>query len=144
MKLPILQAVSYVTKNYEVPKKWTADLSVVSRGKMISKAKEWDIRLYIQYLAKIKVVNSEIIDKIQLYETRDLDAVFSEWNKEVTVSFEDVSDKLKKQSKKYIKDKLISKTDLGVIKYDLTKDGLFKIYKHKRFKCMNAKGQRVA
>ena len=144
MKLAIREAVKHIQKNYNIPDKWTADYSVISRGERINKSKEWDIRLYVNYLAKRGIVNSEMSNKIQLFRISDLDAVFSEWNKEVSVSFEDVPDKLKKQAKKYIHERLISKTDLGVIKYDLTKDGLFQIYRHKRFKCMNDKGHKVA
>ena len=90
-------------------------------------------------------MNTDVTEKkTVLYETNDLDAVFSNWNKTVKVSYEDVDEELKLEAKKYIKWQLVNRLDIGVIKYKLTTDGLFRVYKNKEVKVINKDRKHIA
>ena len=104
-----------------------------------------DIRAYISHLGDKGVVG-KAVDKngTILYESDDLDAVFSNWNKSVSVSYSDVKSELLIKAKTYIKETLLQGFDVGVVKYNLTSDGLYKVYKNKKLKVMNSKGKFVS
>ena len=59
------------------------------------------------------------------------------------MSYADVEKNLLSEAKKYIKQQLLNRMDIGVIKYNLTSDGLFKVYKSTEVKVMNSKGKVV-
>ena len=144
MLIPINQAVNYIRDTYDVPKELFISFDVKNTSESRKKNKQHNIKTYVIWLSKKNVVNTDITEKkTVLYETDDLDAVFSNWNKTVTVSYEDVDDDLKLEAKKYIKWQLVNRLDIGVIKYKLTTDGLFRVYKNKKLKVMNSKGKVV-
>ena len=147
MLIPINQAVNYIREKYDIPKEWTSviNLKVNRKQQPITQQKQTDIRAYINHLSDKGVIGIEVNKNgTILYETDDLDAVFSNWNRTVSISYGDVSDTLKYNAKEYIKKQLLNGFDIGVIKYDLTSEGLFKQYKNKKLKVMNSKGKFVS
>ena len=144
MLVPINQAVNYIRDNYDIPKELFISFEIKNTTGSRKKNKQHNIKTYIIWLAKKNVVNTDVTEKkTVLYETDDLDAVFSNWNKTVKVSYEDVDEDLKLEAKKYIKWQLVNRLDIGVIKYKLTTDGLFRVYKNTELKVMNSKGKVV-
>ena len=141
MLVPINQAVRYIRDKYDVPKEWT---SVINIKPNHNKEKKTDSRVYLNWLGKKDVVQTSLNGKTVLYETDDLDAVFSNWNKTVTVSYADVEKNLLSEAKKYIKQQLLNRMDIGVIKYNLTSDGLFKVYKNTEVKVMDKNRKIIA
>ena len=147
MMLQINQAVNHVRKKWDVPEKWTSviNLKVNRKQQPITQEKPSDIRAYISHLGDKGVIGIEVNENGTIYyNTNDLDAVFSNWNRTVSISYGDVSDTLKYNAKQYIKKQLLNGFDIGVIKYDLTSEGLFKQYRNKKLKVMNSKGKFVS
>tara|TARA_Y100000741_G_scaffold265740_1_gene206115 strand:+ start:18 stop:515 length:498 start_codon:yes stop_codon:yes gene_type:complete len=164
MLVPITQAVNYIRDKYDIPKEWTQIVNLKgrkprtykdsedkgliipeqSRPPVMKKPYKTDIRAYISHLGDKGVVGIEVNKNgTILYESDDLDAVFLNWNKSVSVSYSDVKNDLLIKAKTYIKETLLQGFDIGVIKYNLNSDGLFKVYKNRELKVMNSKGEFV-
>ena len=123
---------------------WTSYRAVKFKHKTERFKEEAEAQSILNKIMNQDLTITDITEKkTVLYETDDLDAVFSNWNKTVTVSYEDVDNDLKLEAKKYIKWQLVNRLDIGVIKYKLTTDGLFRVYKNKKLKVMNSKGKVV-
>ena len=73
------------------------------------------------------------------YNVDDLNKVFSRWDKmrkmKVKVEFKNVSPQFKDEAMSRIKKRMIMMTDVGISKYQVVEDKLFKYYGKNKVKC---------
>ena len=73
------------------------------------------------------------------YNVDDLNKVFSGWDKmrkmKVKVEFKNVSPQFKDEAMSRIKKRMIMMTDIGISKYQVIEDKLFKYYGKNKVKC---------
>ena len=143
--LSIQQAIKHVRKKFNVPDKW--------RGK--HKEKTVNSQEKYKSVTKVKVSNSllglitNLGDKAVIktrktrgtffYNVDDLNKVFSGWDKmrkmKVNVEFKNVSPQFKDEAMSRIKKRMIMMIDVGISKYQVVDDKLFKYYGKNKVKC---------
>ena len=73
------------------------------------------------------------------YNVDDLNKVFSGWDKmrkmKVKVEFKNISPQFKDEAMNRIKKRMIMMTDIGISKYQVVEDKLFKYYGKNKVKC---------
>ena len=155
--LTIQQAVNHVKKEFKVPEKWQGSHHTTQKRDLFKPEMDGNFTTPVKrpVLKKVKVSNSLIglitnlgdkgVVKIRktrgtvFYNVNDLDKVFSGWDKmwkmKVKVEFKNVSTKLKADAMNRIKKRMIMMTDIGITKYQVIDDKLYKYYGKNKVKC---------
>ena len=73
------------------------------------------------------------------YNIDDINKVFSGWEKmrkmKIKVEFKKISTKLREEAMNKIKKRMIMMTDIGITKYQVVEDKLYKYYGKNKVKC---------
>jgi len=143
--LSIQQAIKYVRKKFKVPDKWRGshqENTVNSQEKYNSVRK---IKVSNSLLGLITNLGDKGVIKTRktrgmfFYNVDDLNKVFSGWDKmrkmKVKVEFKNISPQFKDEAMNRIKKRMIMMTDIGISKYQVVEDKLFKYYGKNKVKC---------
>ena len=155
--LTIQQAVKHVVKKFKVPEKWEGSHHRTQKRDLFKPEMDGKFATPVKRKLKEKVkVNNSLITLITnlgdkgvvqtrktrgtvFYNVNDLDKVFSQWDKmwkmKVKVEFKNVSTKLKADAMNKIKRRMIMMTDIGITKYQVIDDKLYKYYGKNKVKC---------
>jgi hypothetical protein len=157
--LTIQQAVKHVKKKFKIPEKWKGNHHQTQNKDLLNQ--KMDAKLPRDYtkktssIKKVKVSNSllglitNLGDKsvIKTRKTRgtffynidDINKVFSGWEKmrkmKIKVEFKKISTKLREEAMNKIKKRMIMMTDIGITKYQVVEDKLYKYYGKNKVKC---------
>ena len=143
--LSIQQAIKHVRKKFNVPDKWrgrhqeNTDNSQ-EKYKSVTKVKVSNSLLgLITNLGDKAVIKTRKTRGTFFYNVDDLNKVFSGWDKmrkmKVKVEFKNVSPQFKDEAMSRIKKRMIMMTDIGISKYQVVDDKLFKYYGKNKVKC---------
>ncbi len=143
--LSIQQAIKYVKKKFNVPDKWRGrhqENTINTQEKYKSSS---NIKVSNSLLGLITNLGDKGIIKTRktrgtfFYNVDDLNKVFSRWDKmrkmKVKIEFKNVSPQFKDEAMSRIKKRMIMMTDLGISKYQVVEDKLFKYYGKNKVKC---------
>ena len=143
--LSIQQAKKHVRKKFNVPDKWRGrhqENTVNSQEKYKSVRK---IKVSNSLLGLITNLGDKTVIKTRktrgtfFYNVDDLNKIFSGWDKmrkmKVKVEFKNVSPQFKDEAMSRIKKRMIMMTDVGISKYQVVEDKLFKYYGKNKVKC---------
>ena len=143
--LSIQQAIKHVRKKFNVPDKWRGrhqENTVNSQEKYKSVRK---IKVSNSLLGLITNLGDKTIIKTRktrgtfFYNVDDLNKIFSGWDKmrkmKVKIEFKNVSPQFKDEAMIRIKKRMIMMTDVGISKYQVVDDKLFKYYGKNKVKC---------
>ena len=143
--LSIQQAIKHVRKKFNVPDKWRGrhqENTVNSQEKYKSVRK---IKVSNSLLGLITNLGDKAVIKTRktrgtfFYNVDDLNKVFSGWDKmrkmKVKVEFKNVSPQFKDEAMSRIKKRMIMMIDVGISKYQVVDDKLFKYYGKNKVKC---------
>ena len=143
--LSIQQAIKYVKKKFNVPEKWRGrhletTVSYKEKYKSVRKVKVSNSLLgLITNLGDKTVIKTRKTRGTFFYNVDDLNKVFSGWDKmrkmKVKVEFKNVSPQFKDEAMSRIKKRMIMMTDVGISKYQVVDDKLFKYYGKNKVKC---------
>ena len=143
--LSIQQAIKHVRKKFNVPDKWRGRhqeniVSSQEKYKSVRKVKVSNSLLgLITNLGDKGVIKTRKTRGTFFYNIDDLNKVFSGWDKmrkmKVKVEFKNVSPQLKDEAMSRIKKRMIMMTDIGISKYQVVDDKLFKYYGKNKVKC---------
>ena len=145
--LSIQQAIKYVKKKFNVPDKWRGrhqenTVSYKEKYKSVRKVKVSNSLLgLITNLGDKTVIKTRKTRGTFFYNVDDLNKVFSGWDKmrkmKVKVEFKNVSPQFKDEAMSRIKKRMIMMTDVGISKYQVVDDKLFKYYGKNKVKCIS-------
>ena len=143
--LSIQQAIKYVKKKFNVPDKWRGrhqenTVSYKEKYKSVRKVKVSNSLLgLITNLGDKTVIKTRKTRGTFFYNVDDLNKVFSGWDKmrkmKVKVEFKNVSPQFKDEAMSRIKKRMIMMIDVGISKYQVVDDKLFKYYGKNKVKC---------
>ena len=143
--LSIQQAIKHVRKKFKVPDKWRGrhqENTVNSQEKYnsVRKVKVSNSLLgLITNLGDKGVIKTRKTRGMFFYNVDDLNKVFSGWDKmrkmKVKVEFKNISPQFKDEAMNRIKKRMIMMTDIGISKYQVVEDKLFKYYGKNKVKC---------
>ena len=143
--LSIQQAIKHVRKKFNVPDKWRGShqenkVSSQEKYKSVRKVKVSNSLLgLITNLGDKAVIKTRKTRGTFFYNVDDLNKVFSGWDKmrkmKVKVEFKNVSPQFKDEAMSRIKKRMIMMIDVGISKYQVVDDKLFKYYGKNKVKC---------
>ena len=143
--LSIHQAIKYVRKKFNVPDKWRGShqenkVSSQEKYNSVRKVKVSNSLLgLITNLGDKGVIKTRKTRGMFFYNVDDLNKVFSGWDKmrkmKVKVEFKNISPQFKDEAMNRIKKRMIMMTDIGISKYQVVEDKLFKYYGKNKVKC---------
>ena len=143
--LSIQQAIKHVRKKFNVPDKWKGShqentINSQEKNKSVRKIKVSNSLLgLITNLGDKGVIKTRKTRGTFFYNVDDLNKVFSRWDKmrkmKVKVEFKNVSPQFKDEAMSRIKKRMIMMTDVGISKYQVVDDKLFKYYGKNKVKC---------
>ena len=143
--LSIQQAIKHVRKKFNVPDKWRGrhqenTVNSQEKNKSMRKIKVSNSLLgLITNLGDKGVIKTRKTRGTFFYNVDDLNKVFSRWDKmrkmKVKVEFKNVSPQFKDEAMSRIKKRMIMMTDVGISKYQIVDDKLFKYYGKNKVKC---------
>ena len=143
--LSIQQAIKYVRKRFKVPDKWRGShqkntVSSQEKYNSVRKVKVSNSLLgLITNLGDKGVIKTRKTRGMFFYNVDDLNKVFSGWDKmrkmKVKVEFKNISPQFKDEAMNRIKKRMIMMTDIGISKYQVVEDKLFKYYGKNKVKC---------
>ena len=143
--LSIQQAIKYVRKKFNVPDKWRGShqkntVSSQEKYNSVRKVKVSNSLLgLITNLGDKGVIKTRKTRGMFFYNVDDLNKVFSGWDKmrkmKVKVEFKNISPQFKDEAMNRIKKRMIMMTDIGISKYQVVEDKLFKYYGKNKVKC---------
>ena len=143
--LSIQQAIKHVRKKFNVPDKWRGrhqenTVNSQEKYKSVRKIKVSNSLLgLITNLGDKGVIKTRKTRGTFFYNVDDLNKVFSRWDKmrkmKVKVEFKNVSPQFKDEAMSRIKKRMIMMTDVGISKYQVVDDKLFKYYGKNKVKC---------
>ena len=143
--LSIQQAIKHIRKKFKVPDKWRGShqentTNTQEKYKSFRKLKVSNSLLgLITNLGDKGVIKTRKTRGTFFYNVDDLNKVFSRWDKmrkmKVKVEFKNVSPQFKDQAMSRIKKRMIMMTDIGISKYQVVEDKLFKYYGKNKVKC---------
>lgn len=143
--LSIQQAIKHVKKKFNVPDKWRGkhqENTIHTQEKYKSSR---NIKVSNSLLGLITNLGDKGIIKTRktrgtfFYNLDELNKVFSRWDKmrkmKVKVEFKNVSPQFKEEAMSRIKKRMIMMIDVGISKYQIVDDKLFKYYGKNKVKC---------
>ena len=143
--LSIQQAIKHIRKKFKVPDKWRGShqentTNTQEKYNSFRKLKVSNSLLgLITNLGDKGVIKTRKTRGTFFYNVDDLNKVFSRWDKmrkmKVKVEFKNVSPQFKDQAMSRIKKRMIMMTDIGISKYQVVEDKLFKYYGKNKVKC---------
>ena len=143
--LSIQQAIKHVRKKFNVPDKWRGrhqenTVNSQEKNKSVRKIKVSNSLLgLITNLGDKGVIKTRKTRGTFFYNVDDLNKVFSGWDKmrkmKVKVEFKNVSPQFKDEAMSRIKKRMIMMIDVGISKYQVVDDKLFKYYGKNKVKC---------
>ena len=143
--LSIQQAIKHVRKKFNVPDKWRGrhqekTVNSQEKYKSVTKVKVSNSLLgLITNLGDKAVIKTRKTRGTFFYNVDDLNKVFSGWDKmrkmKVKVEFKNVSPQFKDEAMSRIKKRMIMMIDVGISKYQVVDDKLFKYYGKNKVKC---------
>ena len=143
--LSIQQAIKHVRKKFNVPDKWRGrhqenTVNSQEKSKSVRKLKVSNSLLgLITNLGDKAVIKTRKTRGTFFYNVDDLNKVFSRWDKmrkmKIKVEFKNVSPQFKDEAMSRIKKRMIMMTDVGISKYQVVDDKLFKYYGKNKVKC---------
>ena len=143
--LSIQQAIKHIRKKFNVPDKWKGShqentINSQEKNKSVRKIKVSNSLLgLITRLGDKGVIKTRKTRGTFFYNFDDLNKVFSRWDKmrkmKVKVEFKNVSPQFKEEAMSRIKKRMIMMTDIGISKYQVVDDKLFKYYGKNKVKC---------
>ena len=143
--LSIQQAIKHIRKKFKVPDKWRGShqentTNTQEKYKSFRKLKVSNSLLgLITNLGDKGVIKTRKTRGTFFYNVDDLNKVFSRWDKmrkmKVKVEFKNVSPQFKDEAMSRIKKRMIMMTDVGISKYQVVEDKLFKYYGKNKVKC---------
>ena len=143
--LSIQQAIKHVRKKFNVPDKWRGrhqenTVNSQEKNKSVRKIKVSNSLIgLITNLGDKGVIKTRKTRGTFFYNIDDLNKVFSRWDKmrkmKVKVEFKNVSPQFKDEAMSRIKKRMIMMTDVGISKYQVVDDKLFKYYGKNKVKC---------
>ena len=143
--LSIQQAIKHIRKKFKVPDKWRGShqentTNTQEKYKSFRKLKVSNSLLgLITNLGDKGVIKTRKTRGTFFYNVDDLNKVFSRWDKmrkmKVKVEFKNVSPQFKDEAISRIKKRMIMMTDIGISKYQVVEDKLFKYYGKNKVKC---------
>ena len=143
--LSIQQAIKHVRKKFNVPDKWRGrhqenTVNSQEKNKSVRKLKVSNSLFgLITNLGDKGVIKTRKTRGTFFYNVDDLNKVFSRWDKmrkmKVKVEFKNVSPQFKDEAMSRIKKRMIMMTDIGISKYQIVDDKLFKYYGKNKVKC---------
>ena len=143
--LLIQQSIKHVKKKFNVPDKWRGRHQENTdnnqhKAKTLRKIKVSNSLLgLITNLGDKGVIKTRKTRGTFYYNVDDLNKVFSGWDKmrkmKVKVEFKNVSLQFKDEAMSRIKKRMIMMSDVGISKYQVVDDKLFKYYGKNKVKC---------
>ena len=143
--LSIQQAIKHVRKKFNVPDKWRGrhqenTVNSQEKNKSVRKLKVSNSLFgLITNLGDKAVIKTRKTRGTFFYNVDDLNKVFSGWDKmrkmKVKVEFKNVSPQFKDEAMSRIKKRMIMMIDVGISKYQVVDDKLFKYYGKNKVKC---------
>ena len=143
--LSIQQAIKYIRNKFKVPDKWRGKhqenrVNSQEKSKSVRKLNVSNSLLgLITNLGDKGVIKTRKTRGLFFYNVDDLNKVFSRWDKmrkmKVKVEFKNVSPQFKDEAMSRIKKRMIMMTDIGISKYQVVEDKLFKYYGKNKVKC---------
>ena len=143
--LSIQQAIKHVRKKFNVPDKWRGrhqenTVNSQEKSKSVRKLKVSNSLLgLITNLGDKAVIKTRKTRGTFFYNVDDLNKVFSRWDKmrkmKIKVEFKNVPPQFKDEAMSRIKKRMIMMTDIGISKYQVVEDKLFKYYGKNKVKC---------
>ena len=143
--LSIQQAIKHIRKKFKVPDKWRGKhqenrVNSQEKSKSVRKLNVSNSLLgLITNLGDKGVIKTRKTRGLFFYNVDDLNKVFSRWDKmrkmKVKVEFKNVSPQFKDEAISRIKKRMIMMTDIGISKYQVVEDKLFKYYGKNKVKC---------
>ena len=143
--LSIQQAIKHIRKKFRVPDKWRGKhqenrVNFQEKSKSVRKLNVSNSLLgLITNLGDKGVIKTRKTRGLFFYNVDDLNKVFSRWDKmrkmKVKVEFKNVSPQFKDEAMSRIKKRMIMMTDVGISKYQVVEDKLFKYYGKNKVKC---------
>ena len=143
--LSIQQAIKHIRKKFKVPDKWRGThqentTNTQEKYNSFRKLKVSNSLLgLITNLGDKGVIKTRKTRGTFFYNVDDLNKVFSRWDKmrkmKVKVEFKNVSPQFKDEAISRIKKRMIMMTDIGISKYQVVEDKLFKYYGKNKVKC---------
>ena len=143
--LSIQQAIKHIRKKFKVPDKWRGShqentTNTQEKYNSFRKLKVSNSLLgLITNLGDKGVIKTRKTRGTFFYNVDDLNKVFSRWDKmrkmKVKVEFKNVSPQFKDEAISRIKKRMIMMTDIGISKYQVVEDKLFKYYGKNKVKC---------
>ena len=148
--LSIQQSVKHVKKKFNVPDKWKGSHypnidNTPQIHKNISSTKK--VKVSNSLLGLITNLGDKSVIKTRktrgtfFYNVDDLNKVFSGWEKmrkmKIKVEFKDVSPQFKDEAMNRIRKRMIMMTDVGISKYQVVDNKLFKYYGKNKVKCIS-------
>ena len=143
--LSIQQAIKHIRKKFKVPDKWRGShqentTNTQEKYNSFRKLKVSNSLLgLITNLGDKGVIKTRKTRGTFFYNVDDLNKVFSRWDKmrkmKVKVEFKNVSPQFKDEAMSRIKKRMIMMTDIGISKYQIVDDKLFKYYGKNKVKC---------
>ena len=143
--LLIQQSIKHVKKKFNVPDKWRGrhqenTVNNQHKAKTLRKIKVSNSLLgLITNLGDKGVIKTRKTRGNFFYNVDDLNKVFSGWDKmrkmKVKVEFKNVSPQFKDEAMSRIKKRMIMMSDVGISKYQVVDDKLFKYYGKNKVKC---------
>ena len=143
--LSIQQAIKHIRKKFKVPDKWRGKhqenrVNSQEKSKSVRKLNVCNSLLgLITNLGDKGVIKTRKTRGLFFYNVDDLNKVFSRWDKmrkmKVKVEFKNVSPQFKDEAISRIKKRMIMMTDIGISKYQVVEDKLFKYYGKIKVKC---------
>ena len=143
--LSIQQAIKHIRKKFKVPDKWRGShqentTNTQEKYNSFRKLKVSNSLLgLITNLGDKGVIKTRKTRGTFFYNVDDLNKVFSRWDKmrkmKVKIEFKNVSPQFKDEAISRIKKRMIMMTDIGISKYQVVEDKLFKYYGKNKVKC---------
>jgi len=143
--LSIQQAIKHVRKKFNVPDKWRGrhqenTVNSQEKSKSVRKLKVSNSLLgLITNLGDKALIKTRKTRGTFFYNVDDLNKVFSRWDKmrkmKIKVEFKNVSPQFKDEAMSRIKKRMIMMIDVGISKYQVVDDKLFKYYGKNKVKC---------
>ena len=143
--LSIQQAIKHVKKKFNVPDKWRGKHQANTIHTQEKYKSSSNIKVSNSLLGLITNLGDKGIIKTRktrgtfFYNLDELNKVFSRWDKmrkmKVKVEFKNVSPQFKDEAMSRIKKRMIMMTDIGISKYRIVDDKLFKYYGKNKVKC---------
>ena len=143
--LSIQQAIKHVKRKFNVPDKWKGkhqENTIHTQEKYKSSR---NIKVSNSLLGLITNLGDKGIIKTRktrgtfFYNLDELNKVFSRWDKmrkmKVKIEFKNVSPQFKEEAMSRIKKRMIMMIDVGISKYQIVDDKLFKYYGKNKVKC---------